>query len=528
MAGTISSPRMAAWLPRIVLGLVILGLVPGASAAARPGSIELRSKGGSLGVLTPVSLDAGGSYVPAERLAAVLKGTWTVKGERGTLVVGARSAQFTRNQSRVIVAGTAMTLDASARTGSSGWLIPGRLPGQGPQPARARRDREGGGAARIDPSRDQAGGGGRALPSRSRTCASGPIPRSPGSCWRPAPRSATPSSTRGVERGEVRVRLPGLRITAPQLQEIEDGLVKSIRLEPATGGAMLRVALDSPAGQIKDFSLQDPYRIVVDLYRTKEGAEQEGAQGGAMQPLRLVVLDAGHGGHDSGAVGPTGVQEKDVVLDVTRRVARMVEDGGLGIKVALSRSTDVFVPLRDRTNFANKQRADLFVSIHANAHPRAVSEGVETYFLSSEASDTEARQIAAIENGAVQLETAASRQKNDAVKSILWDLAQSEFQQESSFLAETVLDSMTKSLRLVNRGVKQAGLLRAGRRRDAGHPDRDRVPHQSQGREEARGPGVSRGRREGDLRGAQRIQAPVRPASPHRALSPPVQVTTTT
>ncbi|HET6368730.1 MAG TPA: N-acetylmuramoyl-L-alanine amidase, partial [Pseudomonadales bacterium] len=115
-----------------------------------------------------------------------------------------------------------------------------------------------------------------------------------------------------------------------------------------------------------------------------------------------------------------------------------------------------------RTNFANKQRADLFVSIHANAHPRSVSEGVETYFLSSEASDTEARQTAAIENGAVQLESPAARQKTDAIRSILWDLAQSEFQQESSFLAETVLDSMTRSLRLVNRGVKQAGFFVLG------------------------------------------------------------------
>jgi N-acetylmuramoyl-L-alanine amidase len=154
--------------------------------------------------------------------------------------------------------------------------------------------------------------------------------------------------------------------------------------------------------------------------------------------------------------------EKEVVLDVTRRVARLMEDSGLGIKVVLSRPGDSFVALRDRTNFANKQRADLFVSIHANAHPRSVSEGVETYFLSSEASDTEARQTAAIENGALQLETTASRQKTDAVKSILWDLAQSEFQQESSFLAETVLDSMSRSLRLVNRGVKQAGFFVLG------------------------------------------------------------------
>jgi N-acetylmuramoyl-L-alanine amidase len=139
----------------------------------------------------------------------------------------------------------------------------------------------------------------------------------------------------------------------------------------------------------------------------------------------------------------------------------MVEEG-LGVKVVMTRSTDVFIPLRDRTNFANKQRADLFVSVHANAHPRSVSEGVETYFLSSEASDTEARQVAAIENGVVQLETPAGRRSNDALKSLLWDLAQSTFQQESSFLAETVQDSMTRSLKLVNRGVKQAGFFVLG------------------------------------------------------------------
>jgi N-acetylmuramoyl-L-alanine amidase len=149
------------------------------------------------------------------------------------------------------------------------------------------------------------------------------------------------------------------------------------------------------------------------------------------------------------------------VLDVSRRLARMVEEG-LGIKVVTTRNTDVFIPLRDRTNFANKQRADLFVSIHANAHPHSISEGVETYFLSSEATDKEARQVAAIENGVVQLESPTQRQKTDVLKSILWDLAQSEFQQESSFMAETLQDLMTRSLGLVNRGVKQAGFYVLG------------------------------------------------------------------
>jgi N-acetylmuramoyl-L-alanine amidase len=181
----------------------------------------------------------------------------------------------------------------------------------------------------------------------------------------------------------------------------------------------------------------------------------------AAHPLKVMVIDPGHGGHDAGATGPSGVQEKDVVLDVSRRIARMVEDG-LGIKVLMTRGNDTFIPLRDRTTFANKQRADLFVSIHANAHPRALSEGVEVYFLSSEASDRESRQVAAIENGVVQLENPASRPKGDVLKAMLWELAQSEFQRDSSHLAETVLDSMTQSLRLVPRGVKQAGFYVLG------------------------------------------------------------------
>jgi len=260
------------------------------------------------------------------------------------------------------------------------------------------------------------------------------------------------------------VRLSGLNVPGVHLEEIGDGLVKEARLEAAGPDGLLNIVLEGAAAEVKTASLQDPFRVVVDIYRAKEIAGTEGPRtnnNSGATPLTTIVLDAGHGGHDPGARGPNGVQEKDVVLDVTRRAARMIEDG-LGIKVLLTRSTDVFVPLRERTNFANKQRADLFVSVHANAHPRSVSEGVETYFLSSEASDSGARQVAAIENGVVQLEGPGSRQRGDVLKSILWDLAQSEFQEESSFMAETVLDSMSKSLSLVNRGVKQAGFYVLG------------------------------------------------------------------
>jgi N-acetylmuramoyl-L-alanine amidase len=236
-------------------------------------------------------------------------------------------------------------------------------------------------------------------------------------------------------------------------------MVREVRIEPFGREAVLRVILEGARGEIKSMTLQDPYRLVLDIHRARGAARS--TPGGPAEPLRRIVLDAGHGGQDPGAVGPGGLQEKEVVLDVTKRVARLVEEG-LGIKVALSRTGDYFVPLRDRTQFANKERAQLFVSIHANAHRDLGSEGVETYFLSSEATDNEARQVAALENGVIQLEPGNSRAKEDVLKTILWDLAQSEFQEESSQLAETVQDSVTRSLRISSRGVKQAGFYVLG------------------------------------------------------------------
>jgi N-acetylmuramoyl-L-alanine amidase len=256
---------------------------------------------------------------------------------------------------------------------------------------------------------------------------------------------------------EARIRLLGLA-GEPRVDAIGDGFVDETRIERAGSDAVLRVVFEGATGEIRTSALADPPRLVLDFTRP---AEPVPARRDAFTPLRTIVLDAGHGGHDSGAVGPGGLMEKDLVLDVTRRVARLVDDK-LNVKVILSRDGDHFVPLRDRTSFANRERADLFVSIHANAHREAASQGVETYFLSSEATDSAARQVAAAENGVVQLEKNTGRGRGDIVKTILWDLAQSEFQQESSRLAEIVLDSMTEALRIPNRGVKQAGFYVLG------------------------------------------------------------------
>jgi len=435
----------------LLMGLaVLLGALAPAALAARSETVEIRSRTGTVGRLARVVVDDGGSYVAADKLAAVLKGAWNIKGTRATLTVGKRSAQFVRNQSRVVVDGQPVVLDAATRSVATGWIIPEdflakglpRLaPGMSAVVLEVKKPvaRPVQGAVTFEELRH------RSYPTFTRIVVE---------------MASAIDHSMNQGRQEVRVRLPRLSITGARTEEIGDGLVKEVRLEPAGSDAMLRIVLESRAGEVKATALQDPFRLVLDVYRPREAVTGGLGQSG-MEPLRLIVLDPGHGGHDPGATGPSGLTEKEVVLDVAKRVARLIEDD-LGVKVALTRTTDVFVPLRDRTNFANKQRADLFVSIHANAHPRSVSEGVETYFLSSEASDNDARQTAAIENGVVQLESPASKTKGDLLKSILWDLAQSEFQQESSFMAGTVQDSMTRSLRLVNRGVKQAGFYVLG------------------------------------------------------------------
>ena len=262
---------------------------------------------------------------------------------------------------------------------------------------------------------------------------------------------------------EARIRLLSLA-TETKVEPIRDGFVEEVRVERTGADAVVRVSFEVAPGEIKTTTLTDPHRLLLDLTRPADRGPRTSSRE-VVAPLRTIVLDAGHGGHDSGAVGTGGLMEKDVVMDITRRVASLLEARAPEIKVLLSRSGDYFVNLRDRTSFANRERADLFVSIHANAHREIASEGVEVYFLSSEATDSGARQVAALENGVAQLERANGRangSRTDIVKTILWDLAQSEFQQESSRLAEVVLDSMTRSLRIPNRGVKQAGFYVLG------------------------------------------------------------------
>src|SRR5438105_4694381 len=377
----------------------------------------------------------GREYVELSRVADVLKTRLeaTAQSTQAQLRPAGHVITVTRNWSRILVDGVPVVLDAPARVRRGVWLVPDTFlarvqprvqPVTAVQPVAA-------GAPAITAPTVKA----EAAPAAPVALEELRLPSYP-AFTRLVLETSSPLTARVEASGakEARIRLFGLTADA-RTEEIGDGFIEEARLERAGADAILKVVFEGSAGEVKTSALADPPRL---------------------------VLDAGHGGHDPGAVGPAGLQEKDLVLDVTRRVARLVEDR-LSVKALLSRDGDHFVPLRDRTSFANKERADLFVSIHANAHRATASTGIETYFLSSEATDTAARQVAALENSVVQLEKTPGRGgRVDAVKAILWDLAQSEFQLESSRLAEVVQDSMTQALRIPNRGVKQAGFYVLG------------------------------------------------------------------
>jgi N-acetylmuramoyl-L-alanine amidase len=166
---------------------------------------------------------------------------------------------------------------------------------------------------------------------------------------------------------------------------------------------------------------------------------------------RRIVIDAGHGGHDPGTIGPRGLQEKDVVLDVALRLERLVRQE-LGTEVILTRSSDVFIPLEERTAIANSKGADLFVSIHANASRSSSARGIETYFLNF-ARTPHAEAVAARENA---ISTATMKDLQNLVKAITLNSKID----ESRDLAAEVQESMVRTVRekhpVPDRGVHSA------------------------------------------------------------------------
>ncbi|MHB8709323.1 MAG: N-acetylmuramoyl-L-alanine amidase, partial [Desulfuromonadales bacterium] len=252
---------------------------------------------------------------------------------------------------------------------------------------------------------------------------------------------------------------------------VDDGLLRRIRTGVPENGKV-RVVLDLVSiGQYKVFPLNDPYRLVIDIsgdqapeLKPLEPVIQVApsvspakfdevakvleqlpppppppaiSQIPVITGLRRIVVDAGHGGKDPGAVGPSGLREKDITLALAKKIAVRLRES-LGCDVVLTRDRDVFLPLEERTAIANKVGADLFISVHANAATNRQAFGIETYYLNFSKND-KAAAVAARENG-------TSLKEVTDLELILFDLMANSKINESSRLAAEIQKALVGRL----------------------------------------------------------------------------------
>lgn len=177
--------------------------------------------------------------------------------------------------------------------------------------------------------------------------------------------------------------------------------------------------------------------------------------------VRKVVIDAGHGGKDPGAKGKKGSIEKDIALDIALETGRLIRLRHPDVQIIYTRHTNVFVGLKERSQLANKEKADLFISIHCNAHPSAGFHGTETYIMGLDSSD-ENLAVARRENASILQEADHQRQygnidPNSPASWILFSNYQQLYQARSLSLATKIEQQFSQKLKRHSRGVKQAG-----------------------------------------------------------------------
>ena len=211
----------------------------------------------------------------------------------------------------------------------------------------------------------------------------------------------------------------------------------------------------------------DPYRIevtFVDTTFTLDSTDAPGllvtgtaSAGLDLDPIDMIVVDAGHGGEDFGAVGRRGTREKDIVLGIALQLHKLLESDP-EFESILTRDDDTFVPLKERADMANEVNADLFISLHANSAPRKSARGFETFFLSAAESD-EARATEQLENASLRFEESHEQSTTDDMDFILTDLLQNQFLVESADLAQTIQSEFGRRFSGPDRGVNQAGFV---------------------------------------------------------------------
>ncbi|HAP67484.1 MAG TPA: hypothetical protein DCQ99_06800, partial [Nitrospinae bacterium] len=252
---------------------------------------------------------------------------------------------------------------------------------------------------------------------------------------------------------------------------INDGLLKNVRAGQNQKD-LVRVVLELDSiSSYSIINLNNPFRIVIDvdgsvkkdgqevkgLSKTPQPTEPPNSQPPSFNNISRIVIDPGHGGKDSGAIGKRGLMEKTVVLDIAKRLKALIEKN-TNYKVILTRETDIFIPLEERTVIANIKKADLFISIHANASRKRDAIGIETYFQGIPRTDEE-RETAARENMS-GMEDRLSGDDN-ILEFILADMRNTHKINESSQLAGVIQDSLIEGVSLKYDAIKNLGVKQA-------------------------------------------------------------------
>lgn len=181
--------------------------------------------------------------------------------------------------------------------------------------------------------------------------------------------------------------------------------------------------------------------------RLKQAADKEPVFG--LSLIRKIIIDAGHGGKDPGAIGRDGVYEKDVVLDIAKRISRILERRGFDVK--MTRATDEFISLQERTQIASRFGADLFVSVHANSNPVRSVQGIEVYTARHLGFQERAEDQRVI-NQQILFDGLAMKKGSRDVENIVADLLYTRKQNEAKLLAERLAEDVSATAKMVNRG----------------------------------------------------------------------------
>ncbi|OGR81229.1 MAG: hypothetical protein A3I11_06575 [Elusimicrobia bacterium RIFCSPLOWO2_02_FULL_39_32] len=288
------------------------------------------------------------------------------------------------------------------------------------------------------------------------------------------------------------IHIPKSRIGKENFIELNDHLVESLKMNHARKGTDIKIILTRPNLFYHWIKEEDPTRFILEV---KSSPKVQSIEDETLKPektikrvepqkelpldhaipqtqikstenfppplpitppskIKRIVIDAGHGGKDPGAIGKNGTKEKELNLLIALELERLLRIEG-GYETYLTRTNDDFISLVDRSSFANQKKADLFISIHCNASMKRAEGGFEIYFLSENASDPHAESLADFENSVIELEGKKANQ-NHHLKEILSSMAQNEFINESSHLCQLIDKAVRKRVKIKSRGVKQA------------------------------------------------------------------------